>query len=621
MSERRPEGVSDVAVLAVIGLAAGLAGLVWAWGGIAGAVFGRGWPRIGPGQMPGVLMRLPARLSDPARAWPPDARRWLPDGPQFYLALAMIAGALALAIWLLVRSGLPGRLASREPGARWAGGSDLRSLRPGRIGRGGPRRRRANGRLRPRRLRATGRLVLGRHHGRLLHAEQRHALVAFGPPQSGKSAGLAIPALLEWDGPAVASSIKTDLLGATLAARSKLGEVFVFDPFGLAGVQAHTWSPLAQASTWDGALEVAWRLAAAAELDQRSVEGGDFWAVAAEQRLAPLLYAAAASRAGIDSVVRWAYGQGTAELHRTLAQLSGSARDELALEDANAAYDAVSSFETQADRTRSSIEATVQALLRAYRFRRVVRSAAGTEITADRLLSGPSTLYLIGDAKASKLLRPIFLALLSEIVDHAYERATLAGGRLELPLLLCLDEAGNVAPLPNLAEIASTAPSHNIQLVSIFHDLAQARARYRQQAETVVNSHRARMLLPGVADLDTLRYFAGLVGDEEAWDRTRTTGAGGTTRSISRRRRPLIAPEALRQIPEGHALLLYGRLAPVQLRLRRWFEDRRLRRLAGAPGVPGGLSVAGAVPGVPGVPAVPGVPDVPGVPGVPGAAS
>jgi len=50
--------------------------------------------------------------------------------------------------------------------------------------------------------------------------------------------------------------------------------------------------------------------------------------------------------------------------------------------------------------------------------------------------------------------------------------------RLELPLLLCLDEAGNVAPLPNLAEIASTAPSHNIQLVSIFHDLQQARSRY-----------------------------------------------------------------------------------------------------------------------------------------------
>jgi type IV secretory pathway TraG/TraD family ATPase VirD4 len=91
------------------------------------------------------------------------------------------------------------------------------------------------------------------------------------------------------------------------------------------------------------------------------------------------------------------------------------------------------------------------------------------------------------------------------------------------------------------------------------------------------------MLLPGVADLETLRYFAGLVGVEEAHDRTHTIGAGGTTRSTSRRRRPLVAPEALRQLPEWHALLLYGRIAPVRVRLRLWFEDRQLRTLVGAP--------------------------------------
>jgi type IV secretion system protein VirD4 len=425
-----------------------------------------------------------------------------------------------------------------------------------------------------------GRLALGCHRGRLLRAEHRHALVAFGPPQSGKSSGLAIPALLEWEGPAVASSIKTDLLGATLSRRRELGEVFVFDPFELGGAQSHTWSPLHTARTWDGALEVAWRLAAAGELDQRGVDGGDFWALAAEQRLAPLLYAAATTGAGMDAVVRWVYGQGGRELDRTLLELSGSARSDSARDGAHAAYDAVRAFESQADRTRSSIEATAQALLRAYRFTRVARSARSTEIDADRLLDQPGTLYLIGDAKASKLLRPIFLALLSEVVDRAYERATLNGGRLELPLLLCLDEAGNVAPLPNLAEIASTAPSHNIQLVSIFHDLAQARGRYSRQAETVVNSHRARMLLPGVADLDTLRYFAGLTGEEEAPDRSYTSGSGGMTRSVARRRRPLIAAEALRQLRGGHALLLYGRMPPVQVALRMWFEDRRLRHLA-----------------------------------------
>jgi type IV secretion system protein VirD4 len=554
MNSRGGELVSDGVLLAVIGGVLAVAGTLWLWGGLAGALFGSGWPGVGAGQLLGVLTRLPSRLSDPADAWPAAVRADLPAALGFYAALALLAGAGAGVGFLGGR--ISGRL-GRGSGARWASAPELRPLRS--VGRS----------------RRAGRLVLGRHGGRLLHAEHRHALVAFGPPQSGKSAGIAIPALIEWTGPAVASSIKTDLVSSTIARRRALGEVFVFDPFGLSGVRAHTWSPLHAADTWEGALEVAWRLAAAGELDRRSVEGGDFWAVAAEQRLAPLLYAAAASGAGMDTVVRWINGQGIRELDQALL---------CAGEDGHPAYDAVRAFEAQADRTRTSIEATAQTLLRAYRFGRVARSAESSEISADRLLEEAATLYLIGDAKASKLLRPIFLALLGEIVDRAYERATRAGGRLERPLLLCLDEAGNIAPLPHLAEIASTAPSHNIQLVTIFHDLAQARSRYGQQAETVVNSHRARMLLPGVADLETLRYFAGLAGEEEARDRSHTTGAGGTTRSTSRRRRPLIAPEALRQLPDGHALLLYGRIPPTQVRLRLWFEDRRLRGLAkGAP--------------------------------------
>ncbi len=554
---------SDLAALVAIGGLAAVIGLVWLWGGVAGTAFGRGWPRVRGDELFGVLVRLPGRLSDPARAWPRPVRAELPGPAGFYAALGALAGALWL-LFVSVGGSAAAAVLGRETGARFAGGRELRVLTRG-------MRRAGAGR---------GRLTLGRARRKLVRAEHRHALIAFGPPQSGKSAGLATPALLEWQGPAVASSIKTDLLGATQARRRALGDVFVFDPFELAGTHRHTWSPLHAARTWDGALEVAWRLAAAGELDQRGVEGGDFWAIAAEQRLAPLLYAASATAAGMDAVVRWVYGQGARELDRSLMELSGSARDERERDGALAAYDAVRAFEAQADRTRSSIEATAQALLRAYRFTRVVRSAMGSEITADRLLDQCATLYLIGDAKASKLLRPIFLALLSEVVDRAYERATLNGGKLELPLLLCLDEAGNVAPLPNLAEVASTAPSHNIQLVSIFHDLAQARTRYGRQAETVVNSHRARMLLPGVADLDTLRYFSGLTGEEEARDRSYTSGAGGMTRSVARRRRPLIAPEALRQLPDGHALLLYGRIAPVRLRLRMWFSDRRLRRLA-----------------------------------------
>ena len=87
-----------------------------------------------------------------------------------------------LALTAATRLGVTSALRGHAPGARWASGSELRSL---------------HGAAR------AGRLALGRCRGRLLYAEQRHALVAFGPPQSGKSAGLAVPALLEWDGPAM----------------------------------------------------------------------------------------------------------------------------------------------------------------------------------------------------------------------------------------------------------------------------------------------------------------------------------------------------------------------------------------------------------------------------------
>ena len=193
--------------------------VVWAWGTTAGLLFGTGRPAVGPGPLLGVLVHLPRHVADPARAWPAVDRARLPGPIGFYAALGLVLAAATAVGMLAVR--LAGPWLRASGGARWARGRELRRLH----GRSGSR------------------LALGRHRGRLLHAERRHALVAFGPPQSGKSAGLAVPALLEWTGPAVASSIKTDLLAVTRARRQALGPTFIFDPFALSGGPSHTWSP------------------------------------------------------------------------------------------------------------------------------------------------------------------------------------------------------------------------------------------------------------------------------------------------------------------------------------------------------------------------------------------
>ncbi|MGH2870061.1 MAG: type IV secretory system conjugative DNA transfer family protein [Solirubrobacteraceae bacterium] len=568
MSQQRDaeHGLEAIAAI-LLAVVLALCAMIWVTAGVAGVLFGAGWPRMGASSVADALIGLPAHFSDPRLAWPQADRSAIPSAAAFYTALSLVLLTIVLLLTALKRlhdSGAfswgDGRSDERS-GARWGSTRDLAALHA--------RRRTLAG---PRGAREGGRLALGFRGGRLMRAEARHALVVFGPPQSGKSAGVAIPALLEWDGPAVASSIKTDLYQATVCRREALGEVMVFDPYGLAPARGSTWSPLRGARTWDGALSTALRMTAAGELDTSEVKGGGYWSAAAEQRLAPLLWTAARTGGGVQALVRWAYGQGDAELPAILHGLLEKASDGPGLADVQAAYDAHVAFEAMAGETRSSVESTVQMLLRAYRSPRVQASAASCEITPERLLQGAGTLYLIGDSHRSKLLRPIFLCLLQELIDHAYHQATIRGGRLSLPLLLCLDELGNIAPLPNLAEVASTAPSHNIQLVSIFHDLAQAKSRYGSQAHTVINSHRARMLLPGVADLETLRYFSDLLGEHRTRDRDQD-------RQVPERR-PLAAPERLRQLPENHALLVYGRLAPTQLRLRAYYTDRKLRGLS-----------------------------------------
>ena len=162
------------------------------------------------------------------------------------------------------------------------------------------------------------------------------------------------------------------------AAGERSGTVFVFDPFGLAGVAlAHVVAAARRAApgtarsrSRGGSPPPASSISAAsrAATSGRSRPSSGWRRCCTPPR---------ATGAGIESVVRWAYGQGARELDEALGTrrpARRATRRELA--DAHAAYDAVRAFEAQADRTRSSIEATAQALLRAYRFARVARSAA-----------------------------------------------------------------------------------------------------------------------------------------------------------------------------------------------------------------------------------------------------
>ena len=214
-----------------------------------------------------------------------------------------------------------------------------------------------------------------------------------------------------------------------------------------------------------------------------------------------------------------------------------------------------------------------------------VLAAARPEITPERLLEGAGSLYLVAPTHEQDRLRNIYAAIVQEMTRAVYTHRARTGTPLDPALLVVLDEAAHIAPVRELGALAATGPEPGIQLVTIFHDHAQIHAIYGAQAASVIANHRARLILPGVGDPETLERISRSLGSVRRRHASRTTGRLGTSVTDSHVAEPLIAAHALRELRSGWGLLVYGSRPPVRLRLRLWFDDRALRGIAGGGGL------------------------------------
>lgn len=160
------------------------------------------------------------------------------------------------------------------------------------------------------------------------------------------------------------------------------------------------------------------------------------------------------------------------------------------------------------DRQRSSVYTTAETVLEAYADPGVLKHPGCRRIRAEWFLDGrPNTLYLCAPAREQRRLRPVFVALLQEMIEATYAMAGRSGAALDPPLLLVLDEVANIAPVPDLDVIVSTGAGHGVQLLTILQDLAQAYDRWgRERADTIINNHRAKLIGAGLADERSLDW-------------------------------------------------------------------------------------------------------------------
>lgn len=573
---RRGGEVPDALVWALLGLIVAVP--LWSWlvAQLATLATSAQPASVGLGDATRAVPRLAASPGDPAAAYGPDAGE-LP-GPVAFWSVAVLS---LIGIWtvvVLVAVALSRRGHGRPGMARR---SDLRHL----TARAVARRARL---LRPdlpadldqsAAVAAAG-VALGRHHpsGLRMLGTVEDSFLVIAPPRTGKTARVVIPTVLDHPGPAVVTSTRWEAVEVTAAARAERGPVWVFDADQStnadrlpAHARAAAWSPVAGCEAPQTAMIRARSLARAAGAGA-GIQGGEFWATHAQTVLQSYLHAAALSGRSIADVHRWAHdakdGEPVTILRSSKAAPSWSGM-----------------LATQAkvsDRQRDGIWGVVQQSLAALNDPDLLAGCSppdGTGFDPDQLLNGDGTLYVVGRAETQDVVAPLVAALVEAVIGAARAQAARrSGGRLTPPLLVALDEAANIAPLPTLPTLVADGGGSGMTTMVVLQSRARARERWGEDAaDGIVAACTHRLILGGGGELRELDDLARLVGERDEEIRSHSwqpwgSEARGSSTSTTVRRVPILTPADLQALPKGRGVLCSPNTPPAEVTLEAWWE-------------------------------------------------
>lgn len=489
------------------------------------------------------------------------------DWGSYRLILAGLAGLLVvggLLAWLVgsISGGAsrhqPSSLAVQRQQSRvWA---DLRDVKPLRQATPDPRR-----------------LRLCSLDGHQLFNEANRSLTVIAPSGAGKTPRVVVPICLTHQGPAVITSVKADVLTLTAAARAKQGPVLVFDPTESQGPTVR-WSPIAGIHTWADALDVArWLKDAAGDHIMSDVENGGYWEAEASHLWAPLVFLAASQGGTMVDVGRMIDPDDT-----TMGAITDAINT---LGDPDAAQYWREFLRTD-PRPRASILGTARTMLEAWRHPRIrhaidVHPGDPDALDLDFITRGAGTLYLVSPAAEQSAFTAVYSCLVNAILMRVELAAQQHGGLpLDPPLLLMLDEAANIAPLPKMDQVASKSAGEGVLLVSVWQDLGQIEKVYGPaRARTILSNHYAKIYLPGISDQHTLDTLSAQIGRDLVTTQSSSWSVDGHTRSISEHEELVAPADWLRRLPTGDAIVLVGNYPPIHGRVTAWFEDKHLRDL------------------------------------------
>ena len=405
---------------------------------------------------------------------------------------------------------------------------------------------------------ALGRLGHG-ENGRVLYSSWEDVVLAYMAPRSGKSTALAIPAVLSAPGAVIATSNKADVWGATSAIRAEeTGErVWTFDPQRIAWApQTWWWDPLADLDS----VEEAERLASHFVLTVEDDRSKDIWGPAAQELLAALMLAARSCGGTMHDVYDWLNDEAnpvpvdtlkTAGYRGIAASLAGT--------------------QGSPAETRGSVYFTARVAAKCLRNPQitawitpppdpVVTGPDGTAVRVEQfrpaaLPTSRQTLYLLSKDGGGSAA-PLVAALTDRVMRSATLAAEKAGGRLDPPMVVVLDEAANICRIADLPQLYSHLGSRGVIPLTILQSHAQGVGVWGQTGmQALLGAATVKLVGSGIDDASFAEDLSRLIGDHDVTTVSISSGQGRYSRSRSVRQQRILPASAIRALPKGQALV------------------------------------------------------------------
>ncbi|MEU3455392.1 type IV secretory system conjugative DNA transfer family protein [Micromonospora sp. NPDC006766] len=427
---------------------------------------------------------------------------------------------------------------------------------------------------------ASAGVVLGEHRRRRgsrprLYSSWEDVILAVMAPRAGKTTALAVQSILNAPGAALATSNKPDLWATTAAARAEHGTVWVFDPQSIAHVpQRWWWNPLAAVED----VEDAHRLANHFVQQVRNSQGSDdFWIQGALDLLTSLILAAALENRTLSTVQAW-LSDSTSREPATILKNHGF----------GASARAMSGRQAGAPETREGLYETARTAAACLANPTIMAWVTPPDLPLPALdvetfVESTDTLYLMSKDGAGAAA-PLVAGLTDQVLRAAVAVAEAHGGRLDPPLIACLDEAANICKIADLPELYSHLGSRAIIPLTILQSYRQGTRVWGEQGmDALWSAATLKLVGAGIDDARFAEDLSRLVGEHDVTVASHSRdGQGHTSYQTSLRRQRILDPAHIRALPKGSALLFATGVKVAMLNLLPWYNEPRAEQLTTA---------------------------------------